>query len=293
MITGSSSDDIIAYSYDAHTWTVAGTFPSSDARSAFIHTDGVFLVMDSYAENIWTSTDGLSWASNAMPTGYYWWGVVSNGSGRLVAVSDETAVCISDDYGATWTNTQLLRPIDIDLNPTSYSYQLTWHDGLFIVVCGYDYTEYFVSPDGITWEARDFGDHDSWFDTIAFNSSGRALILPNNGATPTTIARWSDDLFTWTEVETPEAHDYAVAEGSPRGFLRYEGNGFIYTSKTGTSWTQVDAMTGSEVYWNGSGIWFKSMLLLPQATSYWPNTLTILSAFPVDFWTGELSCEET
>lgn len=237
---------------------------------------------------VWSSLDGISWEPRTTTLDAQGWQEVAYGNGRFVAVINGGNAATSLD-GVTWTTTSIgpnvtfpsvsfvngifmalgnavvngssTRPMvatSVDGTTwtarnildagTSYWQAPAYGNGRYVTVAhstfGASRNRSASSTDGITWtQSPSVDDNQNWQAVEFFK--GRFVAVGNNSSLMTSV-----DGQTWTAGTLPVSGKSMSTLASNDDTIIAVGNGVIFTSQDGISWTSASAP--SNVTWSAA-----------------------------------------
>lgn len=176
-----------------------------------------------------TSTDGVTWVAQTIPTGAYS-SVVWNGS-VFIAVGSSVASTSPD--GVTWTARTI---------PAGGYTSVAWNGEVAVAVGTAGAVA--TSPDGITWTVQDDGGRS--FYAVAWSGFQFVAVGDNWAGT-------SPDGIAWTSRSIPAGFYYALSLNGTT-FVACGASGRCATSVDGVTWVAQTIPSGDYygVAWNGS-----------------------------------------
>lgn len=237
---GVGSRSVIVRSTNGITWTSPVSTPAVELYS-LTYGQGLFVAVG--ADNaqfplrpaVYTSPDGMSWASRSLPSGNFPLWSVAYGAGRFVAVAEnsmpepETKILTSTN-GISWTRVNAGTAFDLA--------GVTFGDGRFVAV-GYRGT-IVSSTDGTNWTSQPSGTTE-YLNDIAFGSGQFVAV----GGTGTILVSTSGSSWTRKESGTT-SHLFCVAHDSGV-FAVGGGSGLFLTSIAGDPWQRHAVPTGARL----------------------------------------------
>lgn len=208
----------ILTSPDGSVWTVRKHGPASEALQGAAFSGTRYVVTSASAAQVYTSSDGISWTSHAVPGGHALLSVAWTGT-QFVAVGYGGTVLTSPD-GLTWT---------VRSSGTTQNLGCVAAAGTAIVAGGLNGT-LISSPDGVTWTVRTSGTT-AQITGLARSSTAFVAVL-NSGGVLT-----SPNGAAWTAHPAPIGHRLATVTWSGSQFVAVGDFGSIVTSPDGVSWT--------------------------------------------------------
>lgn len=221
------NDTGTSISTDGITWLTVRTITNGGQNIYNYASSNTTLVgVGSYANSVY-STDGIAWATAAMPA-LMTWTDITYANGIFASISKTTGnaaatMAASSTDGVTWTTRTL---------PASATWQaITYGNGLFVALSGS--TTAASSTDGITWALRTMPTSTSWY-SVAYGNGVFAAISQTSGTTAAT----STDGITWTLRTLPSSVSLVKIIYANNIFV---GTGFNSTaavsSTDGITWT--------------------------------------------------------
>lgn len=170
---------------DGLTWTRRADLPGAVHQHAY--GGGRFLAASTNANNVYISTDGITWTSQYLGSIKNLYGL-SYGAGKFLwAVYDTATVEYSLD-GTSWIST----PIPITINNSTH---IAYGNGKFVLIVSGQST-YCTSPDGIVWTTHTL----PVVSTLAMTFTNGRFYLASSGIN----GYASDDGITWERLALPE-----------------------------------------------------------------------------------------
>lgn len=215
------------------------------------YTNGLFVVVCSATQGIWTSADGFDWTPHALPSNIPA-GTISYcayGAGVYVFLANSAVVYTTSDF-VTYTR--------VALPNTAYSGgfggSIAFCNGLFVYCCvnaAYLYT----SPDGSTWTQRTLP-YTATYCGCAYGAS-KWVVTAQEGSY--SMGAYSSNGITWTNIPRPSE----TARSAPifaNGIFICHSTTNVLTSATGTSFT-ANALPGSPSNYQNPLAWTGSVFL--------------------------------
>jgi len=149
---GLYSITVMSTSTDGITWTLKTAVAADCASICWTGTNYV-LGRSSTSPSIYYSPDGVAWTTVASVTGLSTsiaqYGLISNGTGTVIAKGSSSGLAVSTDHGATWAS---ITAAFVGTSSTSYGF--IWTGTHFAIGESPSYTR--VSPTGVgyTWVTR-------------------------------------------------------------------------------------------------------------------------------------------
>ena len=209
---------IVFVSPDGVNWTEVNS-PATRNLSAIAFLNNQFLALQENGTRVYTSADGLSWASSGHIQGSVMSDIAYGGGTYVIAAG--SSVYLSQD-GLSWTS---------DSAGPGFWHAIVY-DGSQFVAAG-ENGVIFTSPDGNTWTDRSVDIHTD-FQTIAVGSG----ILVAAGDNSVIVS--SSDGANWTDQSNSlggSLEDIAYAYGL---YVAVGDRGRILTSSDGSTWTPRD-----------------------------------------------------
>lgn len=226
--TGGTSTTIHT-SADGETW-IARTVPGGN-YSTVVWTGTHWVACSSSNTQAIRSTDLVTWTSTTMTQIVYGAGAASDGAGLVIACNASTAANgqRSTDHGATWAS----------MTTPDKAYMQGYIDGLFFASHYTNSTNYYTSPDGITWTTRTLPDGKTGSYSAIKITDGILFQIMSDG----TIYKTSDGINWTAQGATPYNNGYgSVFEYS--GVLVYFGNtsftGVFFSHDSGSTWNRLN-----------------------------------------------------
>lgn len=219
------------------TWNVNGSpgyVPASDVCWAKELTKFVGVSPISASNQVYTSSDGITWASAASGVNAQWqavcWSPTANGTGLFAAVGDTSPYIMTSPDGITWTSRT--SPAAIPFNDICWSPELNLFVAVSTVANGI-----ITSPDGITWTQRTAtqgGNSISWSKELGIFCAVSSTTTGGNKVMT------SSDGITWTQNTCPNGRWNSVDWSPSLGLfaaVSFQGSNRIMTSPDGINWT--------------------------------------------------------
>jgi hypothetical protein len=213
-----------------------------------------------------TSSNGRDWTL-LLPTGSEpspSFPVLAYGGGKLVAVSRDEWIFISDDGGATWTDRSPHMNYE---TKTPQLNKITFGGGVFVAIGSLN-TNYgfmptqqghmLVSSNAATWTAVDFAGT-NWVPDVAYGA-GLFVALLNRGNGTEILT--STNGLSWNTAATDLGGLYSVAYGNGR-FVTAPAGETVLTSPDGRTWSR-QSVAGVSYF---GGIVFGNGLFLARSDS--------------------------
>jgi len=254
-IASTDSSATFNYSYDGTTWT-SGTLPGTapngatemasglidDGSSDFKPSHIVLAGESGVSNQLWRSTDGVNWTSEAAPGGPYTGAPhVAFGNNLFVVFYEGSRDTLySSDGGNTWVRTEDALP--------STGYTAITHGRETFMAVKSGSTEAAISSDGITWTQITMPSSATW--TSITYGQNRHMAIAVDGSAAYTL----DDGTNWSAVTLPTGSDYSdiaygqgnfVATRTGSSTYAYSTHGLVWDTATAqiSSATGIDAVT--------------------------------------------------
>lgn len=234
-------DTTTIYIHDWSTYAVKESYENSAIGSAetwylnsvplqnyqdIAYGDGKFVAVSNSTFNILYSTDGLSWTT--VTVGSFSLNSIVYADGKFVAVGREfsgvnliTNVEVSTD-GISWTR---YNPFTNGIGPT----EITYGNGLFVVVGDTGSNRVMTSPDGINWTIRSVLGNDDGWKSVAYGN-GKFVAVASTGIDRT---MYSTDGISWTSLPISIGSQKIIfADGKFTTGENYSTDGITWTSST-------------------------------------------------------------
>jgi len=166
-----------------------------------------FILADSYAEDIYSSTDAVTWT---LGTGFHQLGIgsygfqkrIAYGAGKYVSIREGSSGQVKYSTDAiTWSTSTLGNGVDF-----GYWGGVTYGNGYFVTANAY-YNQGARSTDAVTWTTFTLPGLIGINGPTIF-ANGRFVILSANGyQSSETEAYTSTDAITWTLITLPNTSD--------------------------------------------------------------------------------------
>lgn len=286
-VGGGSNNNVAVYSTDyGVTWNEA-TLPASlywnDVAS---DGSGNFIAVASNSSTGACSSDGgLSWTAITLPQSSQ---CIAYGGGKFVALGGRAVY--SSDNGKTWTSAAYISG--------SFS-AMSYGNGVFVAVCGYDSSKVVYSKDGgKTWASASLPETANW-ESISFGE-GRFVAVANGQVDSTqntnnscSLSAYSTDGITWTHVSLPIAGYWNAVEYGDESFIALGGGYVARSTDGGRNWTQAgySSCNGALAYGNGRFVALQSnsAVYSTDSGSSWANaTIDLLNTCT---WSS-VACDE-
>jgi hypothetical protein len=280
---GESGTILISTSPDMNQWRYASTSNPAGRLSAATYGNGLFVTAGQYG-NIFTSTDGLSWAESRLTKEDNTFPFIesitySDAIGLFVAVGDADALNESDPVPAIFTSADGLTWVEQSTFLPALVTQIA-NRNLYGVAVGSDgINPLFVavgetglimtSPDGITWTSTNSGTNNLNAVTYA---SGTFVAVGDKGTILT-----SPNGATWTPVllGTTVPYFQSIAFGNS-AFVAVASNGNIYftANPTGTWQPKTTSTVGATFFGVAYGTvpGFTGFVAVGNAGSVWESS---------------------
>lgn len=266
-------NDYIAVSTDAGiTWTGQIVGSSKEYLSRIVYGGGVFIATGDWSSNYYRSADnGVTWQTIANPYG--------SGSflptyinGQWVATPkygwNPMTIKVSAD-GVSWTDAA----VDAFLSQLSYVGVKMYFNDLYIFF-SQNKTEYYTSPDLVTWTLRSAPGEVGASDDLGFISDENGITAVSYDYQTSTISIFNSiDGVNWTTLDTITGANPVslIAKGGGSYILSYSApynspSSTYYHSLDGTTWT-TKPFPYSNGYWHitHNGSYYVAVTLTEQS----------------------------
>jgi len=212
----SAAQNWINIAYGAGTWVAISGYTSASTLAV-------------------SSTNGINWTANTLPTSANWTSV-AYGGGRFVAIAQGGQTAYSTN-GSTWVSSNSVTMTGANGGPNWQN--IRYGGGTFLALNSGAISNQAAatSPDGVTWTLQSLPSSATWIDSAY--SAGNWVVI-SGGATPSTsFALASLSGATWTNtavVASASAQWFAVASNGTT-WVSIAANGATSYSTTGSTWT--------------------------------------------------------
>jgi hypothetical protein len=183
------------------------------------------------ANDIMTSSDGITWTSVTPPAAYNVWNSVTYGNGMFVAVASNGKAMTSSD-GSTWNETFAAYNNMGEQVTTNMSWSSVAFGSNIFVATGHTFnnsTGIMTSTDGIYWIIRNSNVANADLNSVTFGNGTWVTVGANKIMTSYNAAVWMV-----TSSNSGNLNSVTYANGT---FVAVGGSGLVMTSPDGFSWT--------------------------------------------------------